>query len=763
MLDFSRGTREVRVGDNQRMTLFPDEADANVFHYLPNFPHIATMLDGKPGIKMFVYRENLDDIGDDDPEAVAFLSLDVDLSWESDLVDEAAAKVRLEDNLMEAPRMTPIFFTKGSTKLMLLDAQTPDADEAAPGDEPAPTQFVTSILGGGSPSLYGDNRAIFQASLSKKGAAALSGALDGMTPIGVVYTLTFPGLQPAFNIRAKVDWQKVYDHFSSEENMNFLFYEKNIQESIDTMVENKTIELEVIIRGVGADAMDAERKEVMTSVRQLIFDTFFEATFERETAAGDSTADDVVDTLTHLHRNAFTLGIGYTYRQKTVKVEELRTLNLDWSVRRASERTIYPQAHMHTMLEEWQMTPSDMITIIDGGDALWSAQPFEIIAAAAWETDSIVAITVDIEYDDADSGVVRSWTTTLDKDKDRDTHRDWMDRTSGSAFRYKYEVVFGPDGIAGPRPKVNSGEEWREHTGTALILHPRELYEKVQLEVAALANFPFTRWPAVQAVVRYRDESGYEHYEDALITAANTKMETNFRVDAGVEGATRELRLSYVGDSGERVDTDWMPMENDQWPIEDPQANRLDVQVIVAGKRKNIQTMSVDLEYVDDDAGIHETGRLTFTEDTLSPPKIWTVFLDDPKKRRYRYRMTLVTKEEGDFIQTGWISTDAPTLPVGERYARRLTVEIVTGELKTGYNGVEVALRYVTQMSDREETRTFTLGSNSRAEWQVELEDPGQRNYEVTTTWRSDTGFDRTVGPVSQSTTLIAVPGEPPE
>jgi len=762
MLDFSRGTREVRVGDNQRMTLFPDSANPLVYHYLPNMPHIATMIGGSPGIKLFVYRENLDDIADDDPEAVAFLSLDVDLSWESELIEQAAAKIRLEDNLLEAPTLTPIFFRSGATKLMLLDAQTPDPDDAAGGDEPAPTRFVTSILGGGPPSLYGDNRAIFQAALSKRGAAALSGSLDGMTPIGVVYTLTFAGLQPAFNIKAKVDWQKVYDHFSSQENMNFLFYERDIQKSIDTLVENRSIELEVTISGIGADAMDAERKQAMDSIRQLIFDNFFEATIERETAAGTDTGTEVVDVLTSIHRNALTFGVGYTYRQKEVKIEQLRSLNIDWSVRRASERTIYPQAHMHTMLEEWQMTPADLVTIIDGGDALWSSQPFEIIAAAAWEADSIVAISVQVEYDDADSGVTRSWGTTLTKDKDRDEHRDWMDRTSGNAFRYKYEVVFNPDGIKGPKPKVNSGEEWLEYEGTALILHPRELYEKVQIEVAALANFPFDRWPAVHAFIRYRDESGYEHYDDALVTQTSPSYLSNFRIDAGVEG-TRELRLSYVGASGERVETEWMPVETDQWPIEDPQADRLDVMVIVAGNRKNIQTMAVDLEYRDDEAGIHETGRLTYTEDTLSPPQIWTVHLDDPTKRRYRYRMTLVTKEEGDFIQTGWISTDAPTLPVGEKYARRMTVEVVTGDLKTGYRAVEVELKYATASSDREESKTFTMAPNARAEWQIDLEDPGDRDYEVTMTWLSDDGFNRSIGPVTQSNTLIAVPSEPPE
>jgi len=41
------------------------------------------------------------------------------------------------------------------------------------------------------------------------------------------------------------------------------------------------------------------------------------------TAAGDSTADNVVDTLTHVARNGLTLGLGYSYHRKEVTIEVL--------------------------------------------------------------------------------------------------------------------------------------------------------------------------------------------------------------------------------------------------------------------------------------------------------------------------------------------------------------------------------------------------------------------------------------------------------
>lgn len=760
MMYLGGGMRQVKVGENQALYVFPDFSDASQYYYLPNFPHIAKLEGGAPAIHLLVYREDLDTIADDDPEAVAFLSLDVDLAWPPQMIEDAASRLRIEDQLAEKPRLTPIFFHKGAVKLMLLDAVTPEEDAAAPAGEARPTAFVTKIMGAGSPSLYGDNRAIFQATLSKKGAAALSGALDGVTPIGVVYTLTFAGLQPAFNIKANVDWQKIYDHFSEREQMDFLFYESDVQKSIDTMVENKVIEIEVTVEGIGAEAMDAERESVMNSIRQLIFDKFFEATFKRVDPAGGSTADDVVDTLTHIHQNALTLGIGYTYHRKEVKIEELRTLDLDFTARKAAERTIYPQAHMHNLLTGSGVTREQLVTIVDGGDSLWKVLPFEVMAAAAWEADGIAGITVDIEYQDADSAVTRNMSIFLDKGKGKEVRRDWMDRTSGDEFRYKYEVVFLDGSVPGPKPKVNSGG-WIDHKGTVLVINPRELYEAFELEVGAVPDFPFNRWPAVQAIVRYRaDDGSFEHYEDGVLTAAAKSFKTRFRIDKGSPGR-REVRLTYIGATGERVEPPWMPMPQDQWVVDDPHPDKLVVRAIVAGDRKNIANLLVDLEYRDDANGIHEIGNLSFDAENIDKPQSWTVNLGDPTARRYRYRMTLVTKA-GEFVQTGWIRTDAPSLPVGEIYVRRLAVEFMTGELDAGVEAVEVAVAYHDSANDVHDEQTFRLGPRSQAEWQVQLKDAGRRSYQMTTTWIRSDGFNPRVGPATKSDTYIVIPGSPP-
>jgi hypothetical protein len=205
-----------------------------------------------------------------------------------------------------------------------------------------------------------------------------------------------------------------------------------------------------------------------------------------------------------------------------------------------------------------------------------------------------------------------------------------------------------------------------------LVINPRDLYEahsSKSADAETTSGGPLCRrW---YAIGRRRGE----HYEDGVLTTGAKSFKTRFRVNKNVPGR-REVQLTYIGATGERVETPFMPMLQDQWVVEDPHPDKLVVRAIVAGDRKSIANLLVDLEYEDEENDIHESGSMSFEPENIDKPQSWTVNLGDPAARRYRYRMTLVTKT-GDFLQTGWISTDAPSLPVGEVYVRRLAVEFV--------------------------------------------------------------------------------------
>lgn len=760
MLYLGEGSREVPVSDDRAMLVFPDFSDPGQFHYLPGFPRLALLEDGSPAFRLIVFREDLDEVEEDAEDAVGMLSLDVDLRWDPADVEEAARRIRMQDGLEQEPRLTPILFRSGTVRLMLLSSiSSVDEDE----DE-EPTDFVATVLGAGTPSLYGDNRAIFQARLPKKGVSALAGSLDGMLPIGVVYSLTFAGLQPAFRVEAHVDWTKIHEHFSTRENTNVLFYEKDVREVLDTFEDERVIDVDVTVEGIGAEGMETEREAVLKIIRQHVVDTFFEATLEPLDPAGGGTAGAITDTLRTIGQDGLTLGMGYTYLQKHVTLEEARSLDIDWSARRAAERTIYPQAHLHALIGERGLTIEDLRTVVDP-DQLFEQVPLEIVVHSAWEADGIVGVTVDAGYQDPATGTSRMFTESFDKDHTSVERRDWADRTNGTDFWYRYQVVFLDSQVPGPTLTVRSDtpeEPWRHHTGgTVVTITPQELYDIRAVEVMTVADFPFDRWPAVKVSVRHEaDDGSFRYQSDEVLTAQTMTFAPRFRTDKTVPGVT-SIKREYEGASGERVELPWTPVEDTVVVVTDPHGEDLEVRVLVSDSRENLANLLVTLRYDDPENGVHEDATMSFTPETVDAAQTWTVHLADPTRRRFAYQATLVTTS-GQVIQTGWIETTTDVVPIGEQTLKTMRVEIVAEELAEGVQRVDVALRYEDAENSVLEEKEVTLHPGTSDVWELRLADATRRSYQITTTWVTTTGFRTTHGPLTTSGSRVVIPPAPP-
>lgn len=755
MLDLGQGARFVPLDENRGIYVYPDYTDPKQWYYVPNAPHVS-IVDGRPAVRLLLVREDAGATPAADDDVAGLFLLDVDTSWTADDLNHAAARLQVQAELSELPTLNPLPIRDGSVRFLLLDQITPEPGEDE--DEPAPTQFVARTLQVAHPSLYGENRAIFQAEVTRKGAAALVGSLDGMMPVGVVYELTFAGLQPAYKVKAKIDWDKVTDHFSEQFKFSILWFDNQIQKSIDKLIDERVISVDVEVQGIGEEAMDADREAVLTAVREIIFETFFQQTFTPVDAAGNTTADKVAGVASGIARAIQFAGVGIGYQRKEVHIEELRKLDLDWSARRAALRTIYPQAHIWSMLGKGATRREDLVTLIDLAD-FNRAETLEVIANAAWDEDGVAAVNVEVQYDDADSGAVRNWHAHLEKASPRAQLREFVDRASGGRYRYRYEVVFAPNGVPGPASVLSSGDEWIELEGFVLTVDPRRLFSTGQVQVAAVKGFPFDRWPAVQVYLRHRAADGsWEHVEDALLDDKTT-LKSHFRTVRA--GGTNELRVRLVGSDGRAWERPWFPLDSEQYLVVDPEPRTLEVTAVVSGDRTKILNLLVDLEYEDPENGVFREGHLAFAPDNINVPQRWKVPIADPTRRRYRYRMTLVT-QGGDFIQSGWVGTDAPSIPVGEVYVRTLAVEVVTGPLDPNVEGVDVVLAYDDADNDVHASQSLTLGSNARAEWKVMLKDAARRGWTYTTTWRLRSGFSISVGPTSSMDSFLAIPGQPP-
>ena len=176
----------------QGVPVFADAQDPYQFYYLPNRPHFAVDEQNRPAAR-FIALKDINAPATDD-QVTGFFFFDTSIDWPAETLTSVARKIQADHNLDQVPRLVPLLYRKGTVRLMFLDQITPDpnappgssggsSNGAATGDgtgSVTPSEkWVTLLESSGVPSLYGENRAIFSAVLTKKATQLLYGAFDG--------------------------------------------------------------------------------------------------------------------------------------------------------------------------------------------------------------------------------------------------------------------------------------------------------------------------------------------------------------------------------------------------------------------------------------------------------------------------------------------------------------------------------------------------------------------------------------------------------
>src|SRR5262249_30104021 len=239
------------------VSVFPDHADRLQFYYLHSVPHLTALEDASGGdkiaqLQLIKYRGEAGDGG--------FLNFDVNLGIDQAALDRVADKLRELAQLDDAPRLAPVQVIDGTVRLLILGKQTGDPSTspstgsggasgpgAATPDAPdGPPQFVTKIDQSAKPSLYGNNQATFSVALDQYGVTVLEQALQGeMSPIGVVYSLDYLALRPAYQVHVDVDWDRVQKHLDEHFKVDVLVFSADIEKVVDSLIESRVIQIDV--------------------------------------------------------------------------------------------------------------------------------------------------------------------------------------------------------------------------------------------------------------------------------------------------------------------------------------------------------------------------------------------------------------------------------------------------------------------------------------------------------------------------------------
>jgi hypothetical protein len=724
MIDLARGALHA-LG----VTLFPDHADPARFHYVPDGPRVSYRSDGTPELSLLKYQL--------DPalrQAVGggLLSLTVDLGVSDDVLAQLRRKVAQQFSLDQPAQLSPVIVEDGSCDIIVID-------------KPSDTGLVERVLGGGTPSLYGDEACTFMVVLDTNGASLVETALEsGGLPVGVVYRLGVLGLRPALHARITARWQDIYDYYDNRLHGGKLLLAVDVGATIEDLIHSEAITI-VVDQLVPPDQQDPTYQQALDQVERYVLEQFFKPTLGQQPPPADSSTGALATIGNAIKDFAGFFSLTYSFVQ--LKRDELKTMTYDLAVAQAEKLTLAPQGTLSLLLSPDGGAPLDARKLV-----------VTVPASASDEMDFDVAAAVDLSAEDIDHVEVlmaygaKSADLLLDQATPRSHTTFFRDDALGSSVKYHYEVDFGPGaGLSGPIRSADVTTDSR-----VIRINPRELYQRIAVTAVA-QGVPFDRYPLVIVDVEAPNVAGGALTTETL-QLDSSHGEAGFVVRAPL-GATLPLqrRIRYVDTKGVETVVDWAPVDAGILVVPDPQPAILDVQILGSARFGTVVSRLV----VELRPKGHPEQVTTEILTQAQPSATWSFALADRADPSYEYRVTIQTLL-GEVRQGPWLAGDGATLVVGEGIARlrQVTLMFVGRTVKDlALLGIKVRFTYDDDASNLHAEDEFMVQDASKPiAWSYPIADSAKQAYTYQLSLVHDNGQIETRDPVTGTDLLVLVP-----
>lgn len=240
------------------------------FYYLPRSPRLS-LEQGEPLFQLIIYREAA--TGPANSRGGGYLTMTVDLGVPEGIKETVRSELSRRYGV-EAT-LAPIPVERGAVRLVTLGATSGAQDAAATGP-----RFVEEIMGSSTPSLYGDERAVFQVELTQRGATLMRQAVlaGGASPVVVLYDLDFRGLNPAYELKIKIKFTQSYQYLRTRAQMNTLWFKTDIDREMEALQKQGGIDIQVVDYAstqTDPEKLTAEREKLVQLARELASWSFF--------------------------------------------------------------------------------------------------------------------------------------------------------------------------------------------------------------------------------------------------------------------------------------------------------------------------------------------------------------------------------------------------------------------------------------------------------------------------------------------------------
>ncbi|RIE03495.1 hypothetical protein [Cohnella faecalis] len=84
-------------------------------------------------------------------------------------------------------------------------------------------------------------------------------------------------LRPAYSVRLSIDWERVQNHLDETFGSDSIFYQSQITEAVDKLIDNRVIVIEddlFVVEGED-EGLTARHEQAVDEVRSMITDAFF--------------------------------------------------------------------------------------------------------------------------------------------------------------------------------------------------------------------------------------------------------------------------------------------------------------------------------------------------------------------------------------------------------------------------------------------------------------------------------------------------------
>jgi hypothetical protein len=642
------------------------------------------------------------------------LSLAVQLSYPDSALAAAAAQLTGGRSDGRAVTLMPVPLVAGEAELYLYDKQ-------------GPTDHGRALV-----QLSPPYRTVFAQPLDPASTDQVDRALrTGDLPLGVICRLTVEGLWPASQVTARVDWQQVYEHLSSDYRVGALLVSEDISHLVEDLVQRRVIQVHAVDL-LTDPAIQSSVDSALAWVQSELVERFCEPVLPLDRTPAQASLGGLGDLL----------NIGSAFVVKSLTEIEQGVASVDFQQSRVVPRTIAVSAQLTDLLAGDD--PAAHIAEAGADHPFFQRFTLGIRPARPLAVSHLQEAVVNIAYGSANAAI------RLAPGTEEGTFSCWADASTTGTWNAGTTVTFTADSPVSPGAVVAL---------PALTDGSREL--TLDLDAAlGLSHVDIQRAadPRVTASLVHVVQRGTDADRDArdlALTQAQPTASAWFR--GRRDGDRLIVAVEHLLTDGRQVTVAPFAADTSFVLLPDPYAGVQTVTIITPDDWSQLSRIAVSVCR-------REGGPVrTFTFDAPGSA-VCGLDLTDPLDRSYRYRVSTVDKNA--VTSDGpWLDSDLAVLLVGSGPAGQLVVDIDPVGVEppeAGLRSIDVELLYVDAAHLLRCSHTHVITAKAdRYTWQVQLADPNLRSYQYRITRHTLAGTQSTAGWMSTSDTVLPIPITP--